>query len=280
MTKTTVRHSSGHYALGRTPEEYQRLRAQARVWEEPTLRALDRLELRPGARCLDAGCGPGETMRLLAEAVGPTGEVIGLDIDGELGQLAVADLHRSGHRQCSFTAHDVAADRPIPHARFDVVYARLLIFHLPQRVAALRRLWDAVAPGGHLLVQDYDLRTIAALPPLDSVDEANRVYTATFGALGADIHAGSRMADLFARAGIGTPDGTEVAGRIEPLDTGRFILEHTLRSLVPAAVAHGVTTPEQADAALAALAADAAAFPERPLLWPLMIATWKRKNPS
>ena len=63
--------------------------------------------------------------------------------------------------------------RPRPHrgradpgAPFDLVYARLLLFHLPQRVAVLRRLWEAVAPGGHLLVQDYDLRGVSALPAL------------------------------------------------------------------------------------------------------------------
>ena len=48
------------YALGRTPEEYERLRAQARVWEAATGRLLDQVGLAPGASCLDAGCGPGE----------------------------------------------------------------------------------------------------------------------------------------------------------------------------------------------------------------------------
>ena len=42
--------------------------------------------------------------------------------------------------------HDVAQDAPLPGAPFDLVYARLLLFHLPQRVAVLRRLWDAVHP--------------------------------------------------------------------------------------------------------------------------------------
>ena len=54
------------YALERTPREYERLRAQARIWEPATVRLLDRIALGAGASCLDAGCGPGETMRLLA----------------------------------------------------------------------------------------------------------------------------------------------------------------------------------------------------------------------
>src|SRR5690242_18482700 len=69
------------YALGRTPQEYERLRAQARIWEDATGRLLDRVGLAPQARCLDAGCGPGETMRLMAHRVGPAGEVTGIDVD-------------------------------------------------------------------------------------------------------------------------------------------------------------------------------------------------------
>ncbi|HEY7009920.1 MAG TPA: class I SAM-dependent methyltransferase, partial [Jatrophihabitantaceae bacterium] len=145
------------YALGRTPREYDRLRAQARVWEFATARVFDRVGVAPGASCLDAGCGPGETMRLLAQRVGPYGAVTGMDVDASLGAVAERTLHADGLRQCRFRAADLTADTPVPGGPYDVVYARLLMFHLPQRVRVLARLWDAVAPGGHLVVQDYDL---------------------------------------------------------------------------------------------------------------------------
>lgn len=48
------------YILGRTSEEYQRLRWQARLWEPITARVLDQVGIGPGMRCLDVGCGPGE----------------------------------------------------------------------------------------------------------------------------------------------------------------------------------------------------------------------------
>jgi hypothetical protein len=50
-----------------------------------------------------------------------------------------------------------------------------------------------------------------------------------------------------------------------------------LRSLLPAAVAHGVTTEEKAGRALAAMARDAAGNADLPMLWPLMAGIWKRK---
>src|SRR5215470_5961906 len=120
------------YALGRTPGEHERLRAQARVWEPATDRLLDQVGLAAGASCLDAGSGPGETMRLMAQRVGPEGRVLGVDVDASLGAAAVDSLHAAGHRQCRFAAHDLTAGGPVPGAPFDLVYARLLLFHLPQ----------------------------------------------------------------------------------------------------------------------------------------------------
>lgn len=266
------------YALGHSPEEYRRLRMQARVWEGATGRLLDQLGLGPGASCLDAGCGPGETMRTMARRVGPTGRVLGVDADAALGEMALAMLHGDGHRNCSFRAQDLAAGEPLPGAPFSLVYSRLLLFHLPQRVAVLARLWDAVAPGGHLVVQDYDIRSAGVLPPLGSVSELLRVITAAFTAAGCDVHAGSHLAQLFAQAGAGSPDGTDVASRIEPLATGRAMLQSTFLSVLPAALASGITTRTDADAALAAIGRDATRHADRPVLWPLLIGAWKRKE--
>src|SRR4051794_349863 len=97
------------YSLGRRPEEHERLRAQARMWETATGRVLAEVGVPPGTSCLDAGCGPGETMRLLAERSGPTGHVLGLDVDVDaaLGAEALTMLHGAGHRGCRFAVHDL-----------------------------------------------------------------------------------------------------------------------------------------------------------------------------
>jgi SAM-dependent methyltransferase len=133
MTTAETERRQDSYALGRTQEEYDRQRAQARVWESATGRLLDQAGLAPGASRLDAGCGPGETMRLMPQRVGPAGRVLGIDVDASLGAIAVAALHRAGHRHCHFHAHDLTADGPIPSAPFDLVYARLLLFRTRSR---------------------------------------------------------------------------------------------------------------------------------------------------
>jgi ubiquinone/menaquinone biosynthesis C-methylase UbiE len=263
------------YVLGHTTEEYERLRAQARVWEAATARLFDQVGLGAGARCLDAGCGPGETMRLMAQRVGPGGWVLGVDVDAPLGEQALGMLHAAGHRQCGFERADVA--NGIPGAPFDLVFARLLLFHLPDRVAVLRRLWDAVAPGGHLVVQDYDLRTSSVLPELDTVTEFNRVVFGAMSAARCDISVGSRLPLLFAQAGVGAPDGTDVAGRLEPLATTSAMFAAVYRSVLPAAVAAGLTTEEESARWFQELARDAADG-DHAALWPLMVGAWKRRS--
>jgi 2-polyprenyl-3-methyl-5-hydroxy-6-metoxy-1,4-benzoquinol methylase len=264
------------YSLARTPEEYERLRAQAQAWESATGRLLDRVALAAGSRCLDAGCGPGETMRLMAQRVGPSGHVVGVDVDARLGREALTMLHDAGHRQCEFADVDLTSDEAIPGAPFDLVYARLLL-HLPQRVAVLRRLWEAVSPGGHLLVQDYDLRSAGAVPSVESADQFLRVVIAAFSAAGCDVHVGARLPELFARAGIGAPDGTDVAGRLEPLVDAQRMLVGVYKGLLPTALAHGITSEERATAWLSAIARDAEHFPDRTFVWPLLIGAWRRK---
>jgi len=217
-------------------------------------------------------------MRLMAGRTGPAGSVLGIDTDSSLGDMALATLHAAGHRQCSFRAHDLTAGEPIPGAPFGLVYARLLLFHLPQRVDVLGRLWDAVAPGGHLVVQDYDIRGVSVLPALASVDELTRVIIGAFQAVGADVHVGARLPQLFMEAGVGHPDGTDVAGRLEPLATGSALLERTFSSVLPTAVAHGITTETDAAASLASLDRDATRFAGAPMTWPLLIGAWKRKE--
>jgi ubiquinone/menaquinone biosynthesis C-methylase UbiE len=259
----------------RTQTDYERLRRQARVWEQATGRLLDRVCLAPGMRCLDAGCGPGETMRLLAQRVGPSGRVTGLDVDGELGREAIAALHAAGHRQCDFVEGDVLEGDPFPESRFDLVYARLLLLQLDDPVAAVRRLWEWTAPGGHLVLQEYELSTIASEPRLAFVDQFRHVVVGTLTAAGRDVHLGRRLPALLVAAGVGAPGGTDVVGRLEPLAAAKPALEAVYRALLPSALAFELTTEAESAAWL-----DEAARPHEGshhALWPLLVGLHVRK---
>lgn len=265
------------YLMGRTSAEYQRLRAQAAVWEASTVRALEAVELQPGMTCLDAGCGPGEVMRLLGSRVGPTGHVTGLDVDATIGKEALGVLTATVGRQFSFYPLDLEMTAEFANAPYDLVYARLVLIHLKEPVAVLRRLWACVKPGGTLLVQDYDMSFTHLYPTTWTFGEFQRVLLGTFEAGGKDYRIGSRMPRLFVDAGIGLPTGTDVYGIIEPLQRSYPMLIGVYQSLLPIALKVGLTTQEQSERFLRELPGQAHDGDYRTGAWPLMIATWKQK---
>ena len=133
------------------------------------------------------------------------------------------------------------------------------------------------APGGRLLIQDFDLRDIGSLPRCDSVAEGLRLVTTPSARRSADVL--PRPAAAVVRPGRrGTPDGTDVAGHLVPLAAASAQLEQVVRSVLPTAVAHGITTEDQAEVLLACMDRDVSRFPDLPTLMPLLIGAWKRKG--
>ena len=77
-----------HYVLGRSEAESQRLIKQATFLRPSTERVFQKAGISEGMHVLDLGCGAGDVSFLAAELVGPTGSVVGVDLDP--GVLAVA----------------------------------------------------------------------------------------------------------------------------------------------------------------------------------------------
>ena len=269
---------TGEYLMGRTSAEYQRLRAQSAVWEVSTVRALEAVGLQQGMNCLDVGCGPGEVMRLLGTRVGSAGHVTGLDIDLAIGEQALSILTATAGRQFSFYPVDLETATEFPNAPYDLVYARLVLIHLKDPVAVLRRLWACVKPGGTLLIQDYDMSFMHMYPTTWTFGEFQRVLLGTFEAGGKDYRIGSRMPRLFVDAGIGSPSGTDVYGIVETLQGIYPMLMAVYQSLLPIALKAGITNQEQSERFLKELPERANDGNYYTGGWPLMIATWKQKT--
>ncbi|GAB3643105.1 class I SAM-dependent methyltransferase [Spirosoma arcticum] len=265
------------YLMGHTSAEYQRLRVQAAVWEASTVRALDAIGIQQGMNCLDAGCGPGEVMRLLGSRVGPAGHVTGIDVDSTVGEEALRVLTATAGRQFSFHAMDLETATGFPNAPYDLVYARLVLIHLKNPVDALRRLWACVKPGGTLLIQDYDMSFMHMYPTTWAFGEFKNVLLRTFEAGGKDYRIGSRMPQLFVEAGIGPPTGTDVYGIIDQLQRIHPMLTAVYQSLLPIALQAGVTNQEQSERFFRELPQQANDGDYYTGAWPLMIATWKQK---
>src|SRR5260370_30254113 len=113
MVEKEARLLRDDYVFGHSADEYERLRRQAQTLAPVTTRLFHAIGLQPGWRCLDLGCGPGETMRLMGEFVGPSGEVTGLDRDVKAGREAIERLAATGTSRYRFIEADMESTSEI-----------------------------------------------------------------------------------------------------------------------------------------------------------------------
>jgi ubiquinone/menaquinone biosynthesis C-methylase UbiE len=147
MAASETRNRDG-YVHARGDEEYQRLRNQAAMWRGATEALLGRIGLKPGMSCLDVGAGPGLVMRLMADRVGESGTVTGLEIDGVLGAQALADLKAEGGADFRLVEADLLNTETVPGAPFDLTYCRLFLMHMQEPVRALEKMLSGPSLAG------------------------------------------------------------------------------------------------------------------------------------
>ncbi|MFL5962233.1 MAG: class I SAM-dependent methyltransferase [Gaiellaceae bacterium] len=101
-----------------------------------------------GDRVLDVGCGFGDTALQLAELVGPSGSVVGVDVAPRFIEAAQTDAKAYGDAKTRFEVMDVQASRF--DETFDYVFSRFGTMFFASPVAALRNVRAALPPGGRL----------------------------------------------------------------------------------------------------------------------------------
>jgi len=149
-----------------------------------TKRRITTLGIRPGLRCLEVGAGGGSVATWLCEQVGPTGRVVATDINIQL----LKDINLTNLEAIT---HDIEVDK-LPGGSFDFVHTRWLLHHLPKPELAIRRMIDALRPGGWLLLEDVDFF------PVHTSD--SQVYRDFMIALSGDIVRASGRDCFWARA--------------------------------------------------------------------------------
>ncbi|MGW2458994.1 methyltransferase domain-containing protein [Streptomyces sp. NPDC001761] len=239
--------SDGYLLDNRQNEAGERFDAFTALFDPTTFRHIEGLGIGPGWRCWEVGAGGPSVASWLAGKVGPAGRVVATDID--TSRLTAAD-----RPPVEIRVHDVGAEEP-PGEGFDLVHARLVLVHVPDRERALRNMIKALRPGGRLLIEDAD----PALQPLTCPDEygpeqrlANRLrqgFRKLLADRGADLSYGRRLPRLLREAGL---RGVEADAYFPVASPACTALEAaTVRQIRGRLVAAGLATDAEIDEHLA-----------------------------
>ncbi|MEU9474905.1 methyltransferase domain-containing protein [Streptomyces sp. NPDC048191] len=261
--------SDGYLLDNRQNEAGQRFDAFATLFDPTTFRHIEALGIGPGLRCWEVGAGGTSVVSWLAEQVGPTGEVVATDIDtSRLASVARPPVEDR--------VHDVGAEEP-PGEGFDLVHARLVLVHVPDRERALRSMIQALRPGGRLLVEDAD----PALQPLICPDEygpeqrlANRLrqgFRKLLAERGADLSYGRKLPRLLREAGLAEVQADAYFPVTSPACTA--LEAATVRQIRDRLVTAGLATDEDIEQHLANVEAGGMDLATAP-----MISVWGRKG--
>jgi trans-aconitate 2-methyltransferase len=142
--------SGSRYTYGDSVSAGDRLDVVARVFEPTSRRFLERAAPLEPHLALDLGCGPGNTTRLIADALRPE-RTVGLE-------RSPAFLERARHGAppgVEFIEHDVFVT-PFPLEPADVIFARLLLAHLPDRSDVVARWTTQLTESGVLLLDELE----------------------------------------------------------------------------------------------------------------------------
>ena len=126
-------------------------------WDRFGRRTIERLDLKRGGVVLDVCCGSGASAIPAAQAVGPQGSVLGIDLAEKLLEIARTKAKAGGLENVEFRIGDML-DLGLPEASFDAVVCVFGIFFVPDMTAAVRALWQVVRPGGTLAITTWGPR--------------------------------------------------------------------------------------------------------------------------
>jgi len=179
------------YTLDEKNSERQYL--LAKILNPLTRPILERAGIPAGGRCLDLGCGQGNTTRMLWETLRPV-ECVGLEYDANL--VAQAAAHPENSAGIRFQQGD-ATNLPFADSSFDVVFCRYLLVHLPDPVAAIKEMLRVAGRNGKVIAYEPDCATQLSYPHSWAMDRMAGIWDGLF----ADARIGRKLVSHFKAAG-------------------------------------------------------------------------------
>jgi SAM-dependent methyltransferase len=238
------------YVMGRSEEETRRLEQRAAFFYPLTRHLFEDAGITAGMKVLDIGSGAGDVSLLVAELVGPTGCVVGVDANPAIVESARARARGAGLTSVSFTAGDIR-DLQLD-CDFDAVVGRLMLMYSAEPADTVRSALHHVRPGGLAVFQEMNVGTpVWSEPPSALHQLLGRCVRDSFAGGRVEMAMGTRLPEVFAAAGLEAPelrtDALIGAGRDWVERFAAAFGAGIIRSVLPAVLEHHVATESELD---------------------------------
>ena len=236
------------YTLGRTSHETTRLIEQSRIYGPSTTRLCRQAGITSGMRVLEIGSGAGDVALTLAELVGPTGKVIGVDINATILDTARQRATDTGVRNVEFIAGDARALN-FPD-KFDAIVGRFVLMYMADPVEAFAEFITHLKPGGIAAFQEpeYTLYPPFLHPDTPLINQLIEWILDVFKHSGAHLDMGLGLYRAFVDAGLPPPE-MHLQSPIGAAETwaGYRYMATIFQSLLPLLERYGLATAEEVD---------------------------------
>jgi SAM-dependent methyltransferase len=193
--------SSSAYVWGTGLTEQQRLLQQVELYAPEAHWLLDRLNIMPGSRAIDLGCGPLGILDLLSDRVGPRGEVFGVESEARFVDLAKRLVAERQLQNVRVMPGDATATG-LPDKSFQFVHARLLLIVVPDPTKVVTEMVRLVEPGAAVAIEEVDVATWECEPPHPAWTRLFQVFATVYALDGMDLRIGRRLPGLLRAAGL------------------------------------------------------------------------------
>ena len=260
------------YTIERGLGVRERMDLLAAAHRPATQLLLDQIGVGPGARCVDFGCGGGHVTMELARRVGPSGFVLGIDLDEELLGTARDDAVASGAAHVTFRTASVEA---FSETGFDLAYARMLLEHLRDPAAMVATMVAAVRADGLVVAEDAHFAGCFTEPSCAAYDKWVHWFKEAVRGQGGDLDLGPRLPALLRAAGL-VDIGVHVAQPVYLHGPTKQLLQLSMLKTRAAVLGAGIASADDYDTAHAELCA----FTDRDdtlIASPRMVQAWGRR---
>ncbi len=215
------------------------------IVDQMTERLLFDAGIGEGMRVLDVGCGLGDVSTMAARLVGTTGQVIGIDKNPAMIEMAENRARQANVRSVSFQRRNLEELAP-EDGMFDAVIGRRVLLYQPNPVYALRCAVAVLRSGGIAVFQEHDANPVPSWrTPLPLHQRVHQWIWDMLAREGADKHMGYHLPSSLSKAGL-TLEHVRGEAIVQTPEIS-YPIHEIVRAILPRLTQEGIVSEEEID---------------------------------